>query len=124
MKPYPDNVPLEGPLQPAATTIDDLIRLLLTVQKRFGNTCVRYYIQWGASGLHAIDAQEREIERLGRCNDEISRSNAEVLNHQNMEIDRLNQRIKMLIDETHAAADVINDQAMQIDRLIFRRVIG
>jgi len=37
----------------------------------------------------ADDAKVAEIARLGRCNEELSRAHAEIINHQNAEIARL-----------------------------------
>lgn len=44
-----------------------------------------------------------EIERLGRCNDELSRSHTEVVNHQKAEIERL-QEYERIITTLRALA--------------------
>lgn len=64
IEPYPGDVPLAGDDAVTATHIDDLLKLLATVSKRFGNTIVRYTINWGASGLRVQDEQSQEIARL------------------------------------------------------------
>ena len=64
VEPHDNDTPLLGPGAPKCEQVDDLIRLLVTVRHRFGNTAVRYRIQWGANALWAEDAQKREIERL------------------------------------------------------------
>ncbi len=68
IEPYPSDVACAGPTAPKADRIDDLIRLLVTISERWGNTCVRYRVQWGANGLWAADAQRQEIERLKASN--------------------------------------------------------
>jgi hypothetical protein len=62
--PFSDNTPLCGPDAPEAKQIDDLIRYLVTVRSRFGNTCVNYSIQWGATSLHMQDKLQREVAEL------------------------------------------------------------
>jgi len=64
IEPHSDDVALLGPDAPAADQIDDLLRLLVTIRHRWGNTAVRYRIQWGANALWANDAQKRRIEAL------------------------------------------------------------
>jgi hypothetical protein len=65
IEPYPDNVAIQGPAAEIPTEqIDNLIRLLVTIHHRFGNTCVKYRIRWGANGLWAEDEQSKEITRL------------------------------------------------------------
>jgi hypothetical protein len=54
-KPWADDVPLAGPRRPKNDdSIEYLIGYLLTVRKRFGNTCVTCDLQWGASALHKL----------------------------------------------------------------------
>lgn len=62
--PFDNDTPLLGDGAPDARQIDDLLRVLATIRHRFGNTAVRYSIQWGSQGCRAIDGQKREIERL------------------------------------------------------------
>lgn len=62
--PYPDDVPLMGPGAPKADRVEDLIRLLVTLRNRFGNTIVRYAVSWGSRGLQVNDAQKTHIDRL------------------------------------------------------------
>lgn len=64
IEPFADDVPLAGEDAPTADQIDDLIKILVTTRKRFGNTAVRYSVQWGGSALQVRDKQRAEIERL------------------------------------------------------------
>ena len=64
IEPYPNDVACAGPEAPKADRIEELIRLLVTIQHRFGNTIVRYNVRWGASGLWADDEQKQEITKL------------------------------------------------------------
>ena len=64
VEPYPPDVAVAGLDAPKCDQIDDLIRLLVTIRERWGNTAVRYRVQWGASALWAEDDQKREIEKL------------------------------------------------------------
>lgn len=64
VEPYPGDVACAGPTAPKCEQIDDLIRLLVTIRERWGNTAIRYSVQWGASALWAEDAQKRQIDRL------------------------------------------------------------
>jgi hypothetical protein len=64
VEPFADHVAIAGPDAHKCDQIDDLIRLLVTVRSRFGNTAVRYRVQWGSAALWADDAQKREIEKL------------------------------------------------------------
>ena len=47
--------------------IEHLIRYLLTVYKRIGNTAITADLQWGASALHKRDEQKERIEQLERA---------------------------------------------------------
>ncbi len=65
--PWVGDVPLMGPDVPEDNgQIVHLIRYLVTVYERFGDTRVREDItlSWGATALHKCDAQKAEIERL------------------------------------------------------------
>lgn len=53
-----------GPDAPRTEKIDDLLRLLVTVRERMGNTCVAYRIRFGASGLWAFSEQGEQISQL------------------------------------------------------------
>lgn len=64
IEPYPADVACAGPDAPAADQIDDLIRLLVTIRHRFGNTAVQYRVTWGGSALWAADELRKEIGRL------------------------------------------------------------
>jgi len=67
LKPFDDGVALAGPERPKDDGfIEHLIRYLLTVHKRFGNTCVTTNLQWGATALHQMD-RYRVI--MARCVD-------------------------------------------------------
>ena len=64
-----DLKPWDGPLRGPDAPKDDghiehLIRYLLTVHKRFGNTCITTDLQWGAVALHKRDAQKLRIGEL------------------------------------------------------------
>lgn len=63
-EPYPSDVACAGPNAPKCDQIDDLIRLLVTIRERFGNTAIKYRVQWGGNALWAEDEQKREIARL------------------------------------------------------------
>lgn len=63
-EPYPDDVACAGPTAPHCDQIEDLIRLLVTIHHRWGNTAVKYRVQWGASALWAEDEQKQTIEKL------------------------------------------------------------
>lgn len=62
--PYAGDVAVAGPSAPSCEQIDDLIKLLVTIRERWGNTAIRYNIQWGGSAGWAEDDQKKEIERL------------------------------------------------------------
>ena len=62
--PYPADVACAGPTAPKCEQIDDLIKLLVTIRERWGNTAIRYRVQWGGSALWAEDAQKKEIASL------------------------------------------------------------
>lgn len=47
-----------------AENISDLATLVATIHERFGNTAVKYSIQWGASALWAEDVQKEQIRTL------------------------------------------------------------
>jgi hypothetical protein len=64
IEPHPPGVAVAGPTAPVCDQIDDLIRLLVTIRERWGNTAVKYRVSWGASALWAEDAMRREIETL------------------------------------------------------------
>lgn len=64
IEPYPDGVACAGPNAPKCEQVEDLIRLLVTIHHRWGNTAVRYRIQWGANALWAEDEQKRTIDKL------------------------------------------------------------
>lgn len=64
IEPFDKSVACAGPTAPKCEQIDDLIRLLVTIRQRWGNTAIRYRFQWGSSALWADDAQKREIDKL------------------------------------------------------------
>ena len=68
MRPWNDDIALSGPDAPENDgTIEFMIQYLLTVRKRFGNTCVSVAdgtIKWGGSSLHYQDKQNKEVQRL------------------------------------------------------------
>lgn len=66
IEPHGPDVPVAGPDAPACEQIDDLIKLLVTIRHRWGNTAVKYRVSWGGSALWAQDDQKKEIERLKR----------------------------------------------------------
>ena len=73
VEPYPPEVACAGPEAPECGQIDDLIRLLVTIRERFGNTAVRYRVQWGANALWIEDAQKQEITKLKQRSERIRR---------------------------------------------------
>ena len=62
--PHGRDVACAGPNAPACEQIDDLIKLLVTIRERWGNTAVRYHINWGSNALWAEDSQKRKIDSL------------------------------------------------------------
>jgi hypothetical protein len=64
VEPYEDGVACAGPTAPDCDRIDDLLRLLVTIRERWGNTAVRYRFQWGAAALWAEDGQKKELAKL------------------------------------------------------------
>ena len=66
IEPYANDVACAGPSAPKCEQIDDLIKLLVTIRHRWGNTAIRYRISWGGSSLWAEDAMRRKIDRLNR----------------------------------------------------------
>lgn len=64
IEPHPPDVACAGPDAPKCEQIDDLIRLLVTIRERWGNTAIRYSIQWGGNAMWAEDEQRQEIRRL------------------------------------------------------------
>lgn len=64
IQPFGSDIACAGPTAPDCEQIDDLIKLLVTIRERYGNTAVRYRISWGASALWAEDAQKKEIATL------------------------------------------------------------
>ncbi len=64
IEPYPSDVACAGPNAPKCEQIDDLIKLLVTIRERWGNTAVKYRVQWGGNALWAEDEQKRKIDKL------------------------------------------------------------
>lgn len=64
IEPYGHDIACAGPDVPACEQIDDLIKLLVTIRERWGNTAIRYRIHWGGSAGWAEDDQNKEIARL------------------------------------------------------------
>lgn len=64
IQPYADHIALNGNNAPKIDKIDDLIRLLVTIRRRYGNTAVVFSIQWGASALWARSQLRSAIEIL------------------------------------------------------------
>ena len=62
---WDDDTALSGPDAPKWNgQIEHLIRYLLTVHKRFGNTAITADLRWGASALHKRDEQKKHIAQL------------------------------------------------------------
>lgn len=61
---WPGDVACSGPSAPKCKQIDDLIKLLVTIRERFGNTAIKYDVKWGSYALWVADAQRIEIEKL------------------------------------------------------------
>jgi hypothetical protein len=66
IEPFDDEVPVVGEKAPCANQIDDLIRLLVTIRHRWGNTAVQYRVTWGGSALWAQDDLRKQIAKLER----------------------------------------------------------
>jgi hypothetical protein len=68
IEPYPDGTPLMNSQDvPRIEMIDDLIRYLVTVRHRFGNTTVAAYrVRWGASALWAQHDAEKLVQLTER----------------------------------------------------------
>lgn len=65
VEPYADGVAILGETAPPPPDrIDELLRYLATVRKRFGNTAVSYRVRWGASALWAGELNEIRIHEL------------------------------------------------------------
>jgi hypothetical protein len=64
VEPYPGDVAMSGPDAPKCEQVEDLIRLLVTIHHRWGNTAVQYRVTWGGSALWAADELQKRIERL------------------------------------------------------------
>lgn len=60
----PGDSPLLGPGARKADHVDDLIRVLMTIRKRFGNAKVSYRINWGEGALHAQDGLRERLEKI------------------------------------------------------------
>lgn len=72
IEPYPDDVAVCGPETPDIDQIDDLIRLLVTIRHRFGNTAVRFNrLCWGATALWASDSQAKRIDAIREAVEQI-----------------------------------------------------
>jgi hypothetical protein len=61
-EPYPDDVSITTI---TCGQIEDLIKLLVTIRHRWGNTAIKYNIQWGASALWS-DVHLRIEREIGR----------------------------------------------------------
>ncbi len=69
---WSDDTALMGPEAPKWDgRIEHLIRYLLTVHKRFGNTTVTASLQWGASALWKRNDQSERIATLEQQNAEL-----------------------------------------------------
>lgn len=62
---WSDDTALMGPEAPKWNgQIEHLIQYLLTVHKRFGNTCITADLQWGATAMWKRDAKQERIVEL------------------------------------------------------------
>lgn len=62
LKPWADDVALRGPNAPKNDgSVEHLIRYLLSVHQRFGNTCITCNLQWGAAALWKRDEQRLQL---------------------------------------------------------------
>lgn len=76
---WDDDVALMGPDAPKWNgQIEHLIRYLLTVYRRFGNTAITADLQWGASALHKQDAQKYDIAYLEATVENLMREKEEL----------------------------------------------
>jgi hypothetical protein len=66
IEPYSPDVAAAGPNAPKCEQIDDLIRLLVTIRERFGNTSINYRVTWGGSSLWIEDEMRQKIAKLER----------------------------------------------------------
>jgi hypothetical protein len=64
IEPYPSDVACAGPKAPKCEQIDDLIKLLVTIRERWGNTAVKYRVTWGGNALWVEDEHKRTIAEL------------------------------------------------------------
>jgi predicted RNA-binding Zn-ribbon protein involved in translation (DUF1610 family) len=69
--PYADDVACAGPDAPKCDRIDELIRLLVTIRHRFGNTAVQYRVTWGGSALWTEDELRGQIRQLEADRDQL-----------------------------------------------------
>jgi predicted RNase H-like nuclease (RuvC/YqgF family) len=70
--------------------------------------------------------QQRKIERLGRCNEQLSKSHAEAINHQNAHIERLqaeNAKLRIDADAGRLFERAANDRQRDLD-CCRERVVG
>lgn len=59
VEPYAADIPLQGPeAPPFPDRIDDLIKYLVTISERFGNTAVSFRLRWGAAALWSHDVPQ------------------------------------------------------------------
>jgi hypothetical protein len=77
--PYPKDVACSGPDAPKCEQVFDLIRLLVTIWDRWGNTAVKYRVTWGGSALWVEDEMRQKIARLEKkvkqLNDKLAAKN-------------------------------------------------
>ncbi len=64
LEPYSPETPLNGHDSPGAVQIEELIKLLVTIHHRYGNTAIKYRLSWGANALWVEDEQKQKIEKL------------------------------------------------------------
>ena len=72
--PWPGDVPLCGEQTPKIDQILDLIKYLVTVHARWGNTAVQFRVTWGGSALWAADELRKEISQLTTQRDELAKA--------------------------------------------------
>lgn len=85
VEPYDDGVACAGPSAPECEQIDDLIRLLVTISHRWGNTAVKYRVSWGGSALWAEDEARGLLRRWLKLIREPSSEDVHLLEKQTAE---------------------------------------
>lgn len=103
-----DDVPLRGEGTPQNDgSIQHLIEYLLTVYKRFGNTCVTASLQWGAAAMWKRDELAEQLAQIveGRGSAEEAPADYSEIGKRNWRIGQLLAKIEAL--ESKPATDAL-----------------